>query len=133
MDRTALRRFPPASSGAGVSCSQARQATRHLLAEMDVHPERAADALTVVTELVSNAHRHADGVTAFRVSPRPGAVVVEVSDASGRLPHERPWSPTRPGGFGWLLVNRLSDSTDVRFHRGGKTVMAKLNTGHRMR
>ncbi|MFF9982348.1 ATP-binding protein [Streptomyces erythrochromogenes] len=119
-------RRTPRLRGAGITCAQARRAARHLLSETDMGPERAGDVLTVVSELVANAHRHAGGVTGFRITPLPGAVVVEVSDASFHLPHRRPWSAVGRGGFGWLLVKRLAITVTVRCDHHGKTITALL-------
>lgn len=111
-----------------MTCARARQAARRLLTEMDVSPERTDDVLTVISELVANACRHAGGVTGLRITPRPGGVVVEVSDSSPRLPREEPSHPARPGGFGWAIVNRLADSVTIRPCRSGKTITALLTT-----
>ncbi|MFF9984224.1 ATP-binding protein [Streptomyces erythrochromogenes] len=111
---------------AGMSCAQAREDARRVLAEQDASPPLVADVLTVVSELVSNAVRHAGGVTGFRVSVRAGQIVVEVSDRSALLPHLRPPSPHTPGGFGWRVVKTLAPSAFVRSHRSGKTIIAAL-------
>ncbi|MEU3317406.1 ATP-binding protein [Streptomyces sp. NPDC048387] len=112
--------------GGGVNSGQAREVARLLLERLEVPPERAADVLTVVSELTANARQHAGGVTGFRITAQPGAVLVEVSDASARLPVEREWSPAEPGGFGWRLVNQLAVTTGIRCHRGGKTITATI-------
>ncbi|MER7758675.1 ATP-binding protein [Streptomyces sp. NPDC097619] len=117
--------------GAGVSCGQARERARELLERLRVEPQRAGDILTVVGELTSNAHRHAGGVTGFSITaPVPGTVLVEVSDASPKPPEAQPWAPSEPGGFGWMLVNRLAEVT-IRPTDGGKTIAATLTTGPR--
>ncbi|WP_051807324.1 ATP-binding protein [Streptomyces sp. NRRL F-2664] len=111
-----------------MNCAQARDTARGVLAEHDAPPDLIADVLTVVSELVSNAVRHAGGVTGFRITARAGQVVIEVSDRSALLPHLRPPSPHTPGGFGWRVVKTLAPSTFVRSHRDGKTVIATLPT-----
>ncbi|MFF3728022.1 ATP-binding protein [Streptomyces erythrochromogenes] len=113
---------------AGMSCAQARESARRVLAEQDAPPPLVDDVLTVVSELVSNAVRHAGGVTGFQVTVRAGQVVVEVSDRSALLPHLRPPSPHTPGGFGWRVVKTLAPSTFVRSHRSGKSIVAALPT-----
>ncbi|MGW5397663.1 ATP-binding protein [Streptomyces sp. NPDC003952] len=87
------------------------------------------DVLTVVAELVTNAIRHAGGVTGFRVRCLPDAVAVEVSDASPLLPVSPGTPASTPGGFGWLLVNRLAHRTEIRTGREGKTITAHLPLG----
>ncbi|WP_159029728.1 ATP-binding protein [Streptomyces marincola] len=79
--------------------------------------------LLVVSELVTNAVRHADGVTAFRLEAGPGGVAVLVSDASARRPVIREYAPARAGGFGWRLVHQLGNAVTVRVDPGaGKTI-----------
>ncbi|MFC9815880.1 ATP-binding protein [Streptomyces virginiae] len=111
-----------------MSCSQARETARRVLAQQDAPPTLVTGVLTVVSELVSNAIRHAGGITGFQVTVRPGQVVVEVSDRSALLPHLRPPAPHTPGGFGWRVVKTLAPSTFVHSHRSGKTITATLPT-----
>ncbi|MEU6211562.1 ATP-binding protein [Streptomyces sp. NPDC047023] len=111
-----------------MSCAQAREAALRVLAEVEAPPDLAERALLVVTELVSNARRHAGGVTGFDVFCRDGRLTVAVSDRSTRSPRLRPPAPRLPGGFGWRLVKTLVPGTFIRFHRGGKTVIAPLPT-----
>ncbi|MEU9235937.1 ATP-binding protein [Streptomyces subrutilus] len=128
-DRTVSFRLSPVSSAGGLSCAEARDRSRGALAGLELGAQRREDVLTVVSELVANARSHAGGVTGFDVVVRSGAVIVEVSDRSPRLPRTRPWAPGLPGGFGWRLVNQLADHTRVRFRHGHKTVSAAFTTG----
>ncbi|THA81230.1 ATP-binding protein [Streptomyces sp. A0592] len=127
-DRSRL--FPAPVTG-DVSCAQARETARLFLDELEpaLLPERREDVLTVVSELISNARRHAGGVTHFDIRVHLGALVVEVSDRSPRGPLTRPWAPGQPGGFGWRLVKQLADRAHVYFHEGAKTVSATFFTG----
>ncbi|MFF0549700.1 ATP-binding protein [Streptomyces sp. NPDC004311] len=113
---------------AGMSCAQARETTRRVLAEHEMSPALINDVLTVVSELVSNAVRHAGGVTGFHVTVHPGQIVIEVSDGSALSPHLRPPSPHTPGGFGWRLVKTLAPSTFIRINPSGKTITAAIPT-----
>ncbi|QEV43758.1 ATP-binding protein [Streptomyces vinaceus] len=115
----------PESLGAGLSCAEARDSAREGLAGLNLPPAEMDNVLTVVTEMVSNASRHAGGATAFHVTAGAGAVTVEVSDRSTSAPRIQPWAPDEPGGFGWRLVNQLA-TTDVHIHRDGKTITATL-------
>ncbi|WP_327130061.1 ATP-binding protein [Streptomyces sp. NBC_01343] len=115
----------PESPGAGLSCAEARESARDILVGLNLPPADMDDVLTVVTEMVSNAGRHAGGATAFQITARAGTVTVEVSDRSTSAPRIKPWSPDEPGGFGWRLVNQLA-TTDVHIHRDGKTITATL-------
>lgn len=86
--------------------------------------------LLVVSELVTNALRHAGGVTRFRVVAGPGTVTVSVDDPSRVAPRPLPREVGRPGGFGWHLVRALSAEVRVRTRSGGKTVSAVLPLPH---
>lgn len=109
---------------AGLRCEDARSIARDALAAIGVGEHLVNDVLLVVSELVSNADRHAGGVSDFRVVPRAGCVAVEVSDRSSSFPRT-PGTPLEaPGGFGWLLVNRIADHTEIRPYDDGKTIAA---------
>ncbi|MER5567251.1 ATP-binding protein [Streptomyces goshikiensis] len=108
----------------GLRCEDARAIAHEVLAAADVGERLMDDVLLVVSELVSNAVRHAGGVTDFRVRRLPDCVAVEVSDASSLSPR-MPGTPVEvPGGFGWLLVNKIADRTEIRSHDAGKTITA---------
>ncbi|MFB7981918.1 ATP-binding protein [Streptomyces vinaceus] len=124
-EQTLSSRILPEPLGADLSCAQARESARTTLAGLDLSPVAMDNVLTVVTEMISNAGRHAGGATAFQVTARAGTVTVEVSDRSTSPPRIQPWEPDRPGGFGWRLINQLA-TTDVHIHRDGKTVTAVL-------
>ncbi|MFI6149685.1 ATP-binding protein [Streptomyces sp. NPDC051109] len=115
----------PESLGAGLSCAEARDSARDILAGLNLPPAALDNVLTVVSEMISNASRHAGGATAFRVTAGDDTVTVEVRDRSTSPPRIKPWAPDEPGGFGWRLVNQLA-TTDVHIHRDGKTITATL-------
>jgi anti-sigma regulatory factor (Ser/Thr protein kinase) len=87
--------------------------------EGHIAEERAADAVLLVSELVTNSILHADldedGWIHLEVGVSPGAVRIDVSDtgrgfrAEGR---ERP-SPDRVHGRGLFLVQALADRCGV--------------------
>ncbi|MFE5720622.1 ATP-binding protein [Streptomyces erythrochromogenes] len=124
-ERTWSSRILPGPHGAGLSSAEAREAARNILAGLHTSPAGVDNVLTVVTEMISNASRHAGGATAFQMTARAGTVTVQVSDCSLSPPRVQPWAPDTPGGFGWRLVNQLA-TTGVLLHRGGKTVTATL-------
>ncbi|EKX67808.1 ATP-binding protein [Streptomyces ipomoeae] len=104
---------------------QARDVARGFLSVAAPEGGVARDAvLLVVSELFTNAVRHADGVTGFRLEAGPGTVAVTVHDASPVLPRLLPLDATRPGGFGWHLVQELSVDVRVDVQAAGKTVTA---------
>ncbi|WP_449480021.1 ATP-binding protein [Streptomyces avidinii] len=109
-------------------CEDARRIAKDALAAHGVADRVVDDVLMVVTELVSNAIRHGGGVTRFDVRFAEGdeTVIVEVADASPQPPHT-PGTPAHvPGGFGWMLVNRLAERTEIELGRAGKVIRACL-------
>ncbi|MFI7320750.1 ATP-binding protein [Streptomyces venezuelae] len=85
------------------------------------------DALLVVSELTANAMRHGGGLSGFAVRVQGTALLIRVSDRSEEVPVHVPHDPARPGGFGWLMVQRLSSSVTVETGDGGKTIVAALD------
>ncbi|MEA2445470.1 MAG: serine/threonine-protein kinase RsbW, partial [Thermoleophilales bacterium] len=80
------------------------------------------DILLLVSELVTNAIRHADATTAGKVgldvSIRGPRVRVEVADpGAGFDPTPRDDEMTRPGGWGLFLVDRIADRWGVARNR----------------
>jgi anti-sigma regulatory factor (Ser/Thr protein kinase) len=105
--------------------------TRDFLA--GIAPQDSAEvdaALIVVSELVTNAIQHADGVTGFRLTAVAETITICVDDASRAQPRTRHSQPWEPGGFGWPLVQRLSQAVRVDTRPDGKTVQAVLPLAH---
>lgn len=105
------------------------------LAAAGIYETAVRDAALVITELLSNAIRHA--------APLPGALVrvtwtvdrdavrVAVSDAGdGPLPHVAEPAPGAPGGRGLGIVETLSDHWGVQRDNGETTVWALLAAPH---
>ncbi|MEU3464336.1 ATP-binding protein [Streptomyces sp. NPDC006733] len=84
--------------------------------------------LIVIAELVSNAVRHAPGPYVLQLAQHGGRLLVSVSDGGASSPVPRPPDLAADGGgFGWHLVQRLSERVEVQVHgTGGKTVTATL-------
>ncbi|KOG76940.1 ATP-binding protein, partial [Streptomyces rimosus subsp. rimosus] len=93
-----------------------------------VTSEAAGTVLLVVSELVTNALRHAGGTWTLELTAHPHGIEVAVHDPSPQPP--RPRTPDlngRTGGFGWPLVTRLAHTTAITPRpSGGKTVSALL-------
>lgn len=92
-------------------------------------PAEAADTvILVVSELVTNALRHAGGTCTLDLTAYPESIEVAVHDHSPQAPRMR--TPDLNGGtsgFGWPMVNRLARATAVTSRpSGGKTVSALL-------
>ncbi|MDQ0942780.1 ATP-binding protein [Streptomyces sp. V1I1] len=106
---------------------RAREVTRRFLSVVAPGGGSGADAVVlVVSELVTNAVRHAGGVTGFRLEEGLGTVTVAVQDASPAPPRPRPAGVREPCGFGWHLVRELSADVQVHVHPRGKTVWAAV-------
>ncbi|MFH9065752.1 ATP-binding protein [Streptomyces coeruleorubidus] len=115
----------PVDDGGMRTAEQARDVTRGFLLVAAPEGDSAGGAvLLVVSELFTNALLHAGGVTGFRLEAGPGTVTVAVHDASPLPPQPLPMDASRPGGFGWHLVQELSVDVRVQVHPAGKTVTA---------
>ncbi|MEV4194634.1 ATP-binding protein [Streptomyces toxytricini] len=112
---------PPYSGHSSVTCEEARRIARAVLSAHGVGGYDIDAVLLVVTELVSNARRHAGGTTAFRVRCKPPRAVVEVADSDPRFPVDRPSPASVPGRFGWQMVKRLAEHLDVQAGAPGGT------------
>ncbi|MDT0457495.1 ATP-binding protein [Streptomyces sp. DSM 41527] len=97
-----------------------------------LHPPPTArttqNLLLLVSELVTNALRHAGTVTALRLAADHDSIRICVEDASPARPTERsPDLTGRDGGFGWPLVCALAREVTIRPRPGGgKIVQAAL-------
>jgi anti-sigma regulatory factor (Ser/Thr protein kinase) len=113
--------------------AEARHGAQMVLASWAV-PDEDSDAVAlIVTELATNAIRHArvPGRT-FDVAltyADDKAVEIEVSDGSRHRPAPKPYDPDATSGRGLLLVEALSDAWEVRDREFGKTVWARVLTG----
>nr|WP_145489691.1 MULTISPECIES: ATP-binding protein [Streptomyces] len=112
------------------SSADARDAVAALLAAAHPAPLRRSvqDAQLVVSELVTNAEKHAPGPYALSLELRPGghALRICVTDTSTSPPHPRPPDPGRVGGHGLHLVTMLSRDLEVTMLPEGKRVTATV-------
>jgi GAF domain-containing protein len=122
--RTLTRTLPP-----GVrTATTARHWARVGLGRLRVDPDVAADALTVLTELVSNAARVTSGAVGVTLARDGGAVLVGVRDDSERRPRARDAAEDDTEGRGLAIVTALTRRWWVEDHATGKTVWAELAT-----
>jgi anti-sigma regulatory factor (Ser/Thr protein kinase) len=87
-------------------------------------PEWSDAALTVISELVSNAVRHGGGQLVVEVEAHGRLVTLSVADGSSVLPARR--SPDGTGGLGLRIIEAMTTRWYVESHEGGKRVRAEL-------
>lgn len=127
-----------------MTAAQAREAALAFLHEVDDGhaplPDRTReDVQLVVSELVTNALRHAPGACGLQVEMPPGghAVRVAVWDTSADDPVTQPRNGGRIGGHGLEIVQAVSRAMTVaeRARGRGKEVTAEIeiprSAGHR--
>lgn len=83
----------------------------------------------LVSELVTNAVRHASGAEVLRLMWDERRLRIAVDDSSAELPVVRQSRPDLPGGHGMNLVRRLARGWGAAPRDGGKRVWADLAPG----
>ncbi|MCX3061141.1 sodium/proline symporter PutP [Streptomyces beihaiensis] len=81
----------------------------------------------IVSELVTNAIRHATGPVSLRLI-RDRALICEVSDAVSTAPHLRHARTTDEGGRGLLIVAQLAQRWGTRYTANGKVIWTEQAT-----
>lgn len=125
--RTGLahRTVHPATAG------EARDAARAFLSGLAPVPvpETTDNVVLVVSELVTNALRHAGGITKLRLAAGRTTVKVTVQDPSPARPRPRhPDITGYEGGYGLTLVNFLARFVTVSpSPGGGKEICAAVS------
>ncbi|WP_380900267.1 ATP-binding protein [Streptomyces desertarenae] len=85
------------------------------------------DVLLVVSELVTNAVRHAPGPLTLCLAFTSGRVQVTVRDTSTTMPQPRRADLTSgTGGFGWSIVERIAERLQAQPLPEGKEIHAFL-------
>ncbi|MGB8651531.1 MAG: ATP-binding protein [Mycobacteriales bacterium] len=90
---------------------------------MDASRDTAA---LLVSELATNAVRHAGTPVTVWVARRPDRLVLSVQDQSPALPEPYPADPLDESGRGLALVEALADSWGERDVATGKIVWAEI-------
>lgn len=93
---------------------------------MEIGPRTVDDARLVVSELVTNAVRHASGPCRVDLRIAGGILEIAVSDASEFAPIPRPPDPRRVGQHGLEIVLALCVGVDIEPLPSGKRVRARL-------
>ena len=111
------------------SARLSRHATRAALTAWQLaHVDEAAALL--VSELVTNAVRHAEGIDVVTVNLHAGRtwLRIEVQDTDRHWPQPRVPGRFDESGFGFILVDALASNWGVRETEAGKAVWAELDT-----
>ncbi|MGW2014449.1 ATP-binding protein [Streptomyces sp. NPDC001927] len=88
---------------------------------------RTADAVLIVSELVTNAVRHTRGPCELTLTSHDSSLDIAVTDHSEEIPDLHRYSGgDGRGGFGLEIVRRLGGSIRVVPRLGGKTVHVAL-------
>ncbi|MFE0509083.1 ATP-binding protein [Streptomyces sp. NPDC058964] len=110
--------------------ADARHAVRTLLAQAGLDPDHqpSQDAQLVVSELVTNAIRHAPGPGGLLLELTPDATLLRIAvhDSSPHPPRTRTLDPRRVGGHGLHLVTRLCDRMHTITLATGKQVVTHV-------
>jgi two-component sensor histidine kinase len=111
------------------SPARARKATAEVVTELHLEPMRDELAL-VVSELVTNAVRHAEPPVRLEIQADDQRVTVAVADGSPGRPVPHVAAEDAEGGRGLAMIDLLAAATGERPNPPGKTVWAAL-TRHR--
>ncbi|MGW7263372.1 ATP-binding protein [Streptomyces sp. NPDC054842] len=104
----------------------ARRITERWLRAAD-QLDRVADAVLIVSELITNAVRHTRGSCLLTLTVQDGRLDIAVADHSEELPdlHARAGAGDH-GGFGLQIIGRLGGQMRIVPALGGKTVHVLL-------
>lgn len=105
------------------------KAARTAVAQRFGAESRCADLLLCVSEVVTNAIRHARTPARMTVTRRHDKVRVEVIDASGSMPELRPLNLQSPSGRGLQIVDKLASGWGAEHTSRGKVVWFELDLG----
>ena len=85
-----------------------------------------ADAPLVMSELVTNAVRHAGSEMVVTATLQPDRLRLEVSDLSADLPVMGELAAARDGGWGLHIVEHLATTWGLETSAGGKSVWCEV-------
>jgi PAS domain S-box-containing protein len=106
--------------------SEIRRAASNVLTEWDVSDDIRWDVLLAVSELVTNAIRHAKPPVEIRLRRLDTSVILEVHDGSSALPAARAADPEEASGRGLHLVETLASAWGTRPTGNGKSIWCVL-------
>ncbi|MEU9918844.1 ATP-binding protein [Streptomyces sp. NPDC051001] len=136
-DEQATLRYGTAWTDGAARASDARQALRAFLAHapqngrLPVPAPLAMDAELAVSELVTNAIRHAPGPCGMTLQLSGEELTITVWDTSPEKPAVRETDRHRIGGHGLHLVHAVSHRVVVASQAAGKRITAHLRLHRR--
>ncbi|WP_411070233.1 ATP-binding protein [Streptomyces sp. cmx-4-25] len=106
----------------------ARRVAERWLAGSRAGPARTAEAVLIVSELVTNVVRHARGPCVLTLTVRGALLDIAVADHSEELPRTSRDGPgDERGGFGFPLIRGLGGRIKVVPALGGKSLHVALD------
>ncbi|MEQ6028341.1 anti-sigma regulatory factor (Ser/Thr protein kinase) [Streptomyces sp. SAI-195] len=119
--------LPPTAARARAEADALLSALQHTY-QVLVAPHSADDVRLVVSELITNAARHAPGPGRLDIQEADSgsAVRITVWDTSPATPQPRPANPRRAEGHGLEIVKALSSRLTVQRTGEGKHITAVL-------
>lgn len=115
--------------GSAASISEARDHARRFFERSvpALDAQLLGDALVAVSELVTNAVRHAPGPCVLRLSADGRRVTIAVSDTHRTVPGARPKDlEGGGGGLGWYVLCEMAGGVQTELLPTGKTVSVTL-------
>jgi CheY-like chemotaxis protein/anti-sigma regulatory factor (Ser/Thr protein kinase) len=109
------------------SVADARKFVSNTFASWGIDDDLIDDALIVVSELVTNAVRHARTPCEVHLTVDDTAVRISVLDTGEGTPDPRPFSDSKPHGRGLHIVGALSRAWGVDRMPEGKLVWAEMS------
>lgn len=115
-----VRRFPPRPA----SVAKAR---KFAISSIGADDDLSSKVESLVSELATNAVRHAQTHFSVAVRSDERAVRVDVTDSNPEPPHVRPVDPVDPTGRGLVVVEALADRWGYESDPDGKTVWFEID------
>jgi signal transduction histidine kinase/DNA-binding response OmpR family regulator len=120
---------PSAELMIGTDTTEVRGARRFaaaVFAEWEIPAALAQDAVTIVSELVTNAVLYGQPPIVLRLRVNAEELVIEVEDALAALPRKARPDAATARGRGLAIVSQLASRWNARPHDRGKTVWCSL-------